>query len=119
MDLPPTATVPPVGLTMPITALMKVLFPLPFGPTTLTSFPPSATSDIPLTTGTGPYPAMIPPTFSRAPALGDAVTLPAVPLGEIGFNDPLVLSQLLHVALGRHPALDHDEHFRTEPLDHL
>jgi len=94
MDIPPKSTVPPVGFTMPMTALMNVLFPLPFGPTTPTIFPPSAISDISLTTGTGPYPATIPPMASRDPSLDDEVKLPADPLGEIGFNDPLVLSQL-------------------------
>src|SRR6266700_240549 len=124
MKLSPSSTVPPVGLTIPITALMNVLFPLPFGPTMPTSFPPSATSDISCTTGTGPYPAMIPLMFSRALRPGEAVTPPADPLGEtgldlgeIGFNDLLVLSQLLHASLGRHPALDHYQHPRTEPID--
>lgn len=110
---------PPVGLTMPITALMNVLFPLPFGPTMPTIFPSPATTDISLTTGTAPYPAMSPLTFSRALGLRDGVTLPADPLGEIGFNDPLILSQILHVSLGCYPALDHYEHPRTEPIDDL
>src|SRR6266849_4849988 len=107
---PASRTSPAESRSEPAMALSKVLFPAPFGPTTVTISPRLTSRDTSLMIGTVPYPASA-ETTSRCGRAGLRSS------GNVGLFDLGKCPHLGQAALGDHVAARHHHHSLAHLLD--
>src|SRR5215469_12820834 len=107
---PCTKTSPREAFSTPLSALSKVDFPAPFGPTTAAIFPACTVSDTSSMTGGPPYPAHTPSARSTGSVMAQVHP-------EVGVDDPRVAAQPGERPLRDHLAKVHHHHLVAGLLD--
>src|SRR5215469_14989987 len=104
---PPAKTSPRVVRSTPASALSRVDFPAPFGPTTAVIFPACTEIETSSMTGGPPYPAHTPSARSAGAAAGSVT---AQVHSEVGIDDLRVAAQTGERPLRDHLAEVHHDH---------